>query len=112
MKFYRRPTRQEEELIELLVHKSSLVMPENWKNGLLVCPVSDGEMGSLYLFPQGEIVENRKFGKQVSEIQFTDVDKIEVIASLNVDSNGILFELDIWKTNFGKLIKLPDFKRC
>lgn len=108
MKFYRKPTSQEEKLIELLIHKSSLRMPKDWKDGLLVCPMSDGEMGSLYLFPQGKIVENRKFGKQISEFQFTDVDKIEVIVSLNVDSDGNLFELEIWKTNFEKLIKLPD----
>ena len=53
MKFYRIPTKQEEQLIELLVHKSSLKMSEDWKNGLLVCPMDDGEMGGLYLFPQG-----------------------------------------------------------
>ena len=34
MNFYRIPTKQEEQLIELLVHKSSLKMPEDWKNGL------------------------------------------------------------------------------
>ena len=99
MKFYRIPTKQEEQLIELLVHKSSLEMSEDWKNGLLVCPMDDGEMGSLYLFPQG---------KQISEFQFTDIDGVEVIASLNVDVDGVLFELDIWKTNFEKLVKLPD----
>ena len=35
------------------------------------------------------------------------VDKL-VIASLNVDVDGVLFELDIWKTNFEKFVKLPD----
>ena len=108
MKFYRIPTKQEEQLIELLVHKSSLKMSEDWKNGLLVCPMDDGEMGGLYLFPQGKIIESRKFGKQISEFQFKDVDGVEVIASLNVDVDGILFELEIWKTNFEKLVKLPD----
>ena len=81
MKFYRIPTKQEEQLIE---------------------------MGSLYLFPQGKINESRKLGRQISEFQFTDIDGVEVIASLNVDVDGVLFELDIWKTNFEKLVKLPD----
>ena len=108
MKFYRIPTKQEEQLIELLVHKSSLKMSEDWKNGLSVCPMDDGEMGGLYLFPQGKIIESRKFGKQISEFQFKDIDGVEVIASLNVDVDGILFELEIWKTNFEKLVKLPD----
>lgn len=108
MKFYRRPTKQEEQLIELLTHESSLKVPEDWKNELLVCPMNDGEMGGLYLFPQGENDNSRKFGKQMSEFQFTDVDGVIVIASLNVDSDRNLFELEIWKTDFGKLIKLPD----
>ena len=71
-------------------------------------PMDDGEMGSLYLFPQGKINESRKLGRQISEFQFTDIDGVEVIASLNVDVDGVLFELDIWKTNFEKLVKLPD----
>lgn len=108
MKLYRTPTMQEEQLIELLVHKSYLEMPKDWKNGLLVCPMNDGEMGSLYLFPQGKIVESRKLGQLVREFQFTDIDGVEVIASLYVDSDGNLFELDIWKTNFERLLKLPE----
>ena len=103
-------TSQEERLLEVLVKKSSLVIPKDWKNGLLVCPMDDGAMGSLYLFPQGKIVEGRILGEQVSDFQFTDIDGIEVIASLNVDSDGNLFELDIWKTDFGKLISYPDFE--
>ena len=80
MKFYRIPTKQEEQLIELLVHKSSLEMSEDWKNGLLVRPMDDGEMGSLYLFPQGKINESRKLGRQISEFQFTDIDGVEAVS--------------------------------
>jgi hypothetical protein len=108
MQLNRKPTLQEEKLLELLVKKSSITIPENWKDGLLVCPMDDGEMGSLYLFPQGKLIEGRILGGQVSEFQFTDLDKVAVIASLNVDNEGNLFELDIWKTDFGKLLKLPD----
>lgn len=108
MELNRKPTIQEERLLELLVKKSSLAIPENWKDGLLVCPMDDGEMGSLYLFPQGKMIEGRRLGKQISDFQFTDLDGVEVIASLNVDNNGNLFELDIWKTDFEKLLKFPD----
>ncbi len=108
MELSRKPTIQEERLLELLVKKSSIAIPENWKDGLLVCPMDDGEMGSLYLFPQGKVIEGRVLGEQISDFQFRDLDGVEVIASLNVDSNGNLFELDIWKTDFGKLLKFPD----
>lgn len=108
MELNRKPTIQEERLLELLVKKSAIAIPESWKEGLLVCPMDDGEMGSLRLFPKGKVSEGRVLGEQVSDFQFTDLDGVEVIASLNIDNEGNLFELDIWKTDFGKLLKLPD----
>lgn len=108
MQLSRKPTIQEERLLELLVKKSSVAIPDNWKDGLLVRPMDDGEMGSLHLFPKGDVIDGRAFGEQVSDFQFTDLDGVEVIASLNLDNAGNLFELDIWKTDFGKLLKLPD----
>ena len=107
MESTRKPTIQEEWLLELLVEKSSVEIPKDWKEGLVVRPMNDGGMGSLYLFPHGKIIEGRVLGEQVSDFQFMDIDGIEVIVSLNVDSDGNLFELDIWKTDFGKLIKFP-----
>jgi hypothetical protein len=98
----------EERLLEVLIKKSSVSVPLNWKVGLLAHPMNDGGMGSLYLLPKGKITENRILGEQISDFQFTDVDGIAVIASLYLDSDGDLFELDIWKTDFGKLIKLPN----
>lgn len=70
MTLYRTPTIQEEQLVELLVHKSSLEMPKDWKNGLLVYPMNDGGMGSLYLFTQSKIVKSRKLGQLVSEFRY------------------------------------------
>jgi hypothetical protein len=34
---------------------------------------------------------------------------MEVIASLNLDTEGRLFELDAWKTDFNPLVHLPFF---
>ncbi|HLP29253.1 MAG TPA: hypothetical protein VK147_11485 [Candidatus Didemnitutus sp.] len=108
MELNRKPTILEGRLLDLLVKKCSKEIPDNWSDGLLVRPMKDGEMGSLYLYPKGIVNEGRIFGEQISDFQFTDSDGIEVIASLNVDINGYLFELDIWKTDFGKLLRFPD----
>lgn len=108
MESSRKPTIQEERLLELLVKKSSIALPENWKDGLLVRPMNDGGMGGLYLYPKGKEIEGRVLGEQISDFQFTDLDGVEVVASLNVDNNGDLFELDIWKTDFGRLLEFPD----
>jgi hypothetical protein len=49
----------------------------------------------------------RFFGSRVAELQFADTDGVQVIASLNVDKDGDLFELDMWKTNFSAVHRLP-----
>ena len=88
MKFYRIPTKQEEQLIELLVHKSSLEMSEDWKNDLLVCPMDDGEMGSLYLFPQGKINERgteKTESSMVTNISLPPIKSIKPWGSWNTD---------------------------
>jgi hypothetical protein len=108
MPLNRKPTIQEKKLIGCLIEKSAIVIHPNWKNKLMVCPMRDGGMGSLRLFPNGNAIKETKFGTQVSELIFSDSDGIEVIASLNLDDEGQLFELDIWKTNYAKLIKIPD----
>ncbi len=108
MELNRKLASKELKLIALLILKSGYSFPNDWYQKLVVRQMNDGEMGSLYLFPEGNSIENRSFGEQISEYQFKDADGVDVIASLNIDTNGELFELDIWKTNFEKLIQLPD----
>jgi hypothetical protein len=36
-----------------------------------------------------------------------DSDNVEVLITLTIDQDGRLFELDIWKVNFDKLIEFP-----
>ncbi len=73
--------------------------------------MDDGGMGSLRLFlkPVTEH-DDRVFGRALSEVDFEDEDGIKVIATLYLDKNDELFELDMWKTNYAKLICLPLFK--
>ncbi len=59
----RKITLQEEKLLELLIQKSNVKISENWKEDLLVSPMNDDNMGSLILYPKGEIIENRIFGE-------------------------------------------------
>ena len=74
---------------------------------LLVSPLHDGKMGSLTLFPHNTLNKERHFGVQVSECQFKDIDGVPVIASLYLDKDNELFELDIWKVDFSKLEMIP-----
>jgi len=106
----RKPTDIEKDLLKLLINKSSILFPADWENELLVSPMKDGGMGSLYLYPKGTIGTKRTFGKQVSEYQYKDMDGIDVIVSLYLDGDGNLYELDIWKTNFNELISFPSLR--
>jgi hypothetical protein len=69
--------------------------------------MADGGMGSLYLVHPFKGRSERLFGGRVAEIQFADSDGVLVIASLNVDKDGDLFELDMWKTDFSAVNRLP-----
>jgi len=64
---------------------------------LLVNPMDDGGMGSLAI---GENYNNRQLGEEIAEYMFEDIDGTPVSAALNVDQQGNLYELDIWKVDF------------
>ena len=103
----RKMTTQEKNLLKELMNRGNFNPPFDWENNLLVSEMDDGNMGSLYLYPPGVTENNqRSFGCQISEYRFRDIDNIDVIASLNLDIDGMLFELDIWKTNFKPTIFL------
>lgn len=109
MKPSRKLHTDEEKLLSFLVGRSTALIQDNWKDELFVIPMNDDGMGSLYLSREFKNEsKDRKFGRQVSECRFVDADGVEVIASLNVDSDGELFELDIWKTNYAPLLKIPN----
>ncbi len=93
-------TKQEESILEKLISKSNINISFNWKEDLLVSNLADGGMGSLSLYPPGVADKERKFGSQVSDCQFKDTDGVTVIASLYLDREGNMYELDMWKTDF------------
>ncbi len=64
---------------------------------LEVSELKDGGMGSLGI---GSEYHSRTFGKEVSTYEFTDSDGIEVSATLNLDTEGNLYELDVFKADF------------
>lgn len=85
--------------------QGSVVVPP--LDSLEVQEMPDGGMGSLYVIHPRKGHGSRQFGSRVAEVQFSDADGVAVIASLNVDRDGDLFEIDIWRTDFRPLIGLP-----
>jgi hypothetical protein len=69
----------------------------------LVHAMDDGGMGSLlFAGPKG-----RLYGGTLAEAEFHDDDGTPVIAAINLDKDGELFELDVWKVDFSPLIRIP-----
>jgi len=97
----------ESRLLLELARLAGMVDPEMWVEGLRVRSVPDGGMGSL-VFESSERGTVRGQSVQCrAAVQFTDDDGVEVIASLNAGDDGEVFELDVWKTDFSALIRIP-----
>lgn len=87
-------------LKELKTHQFEI---ENLK----VVEMLDGGMGSLYIVDSCKNREERKMSKSIIERQFYDVDQTPISVSVNIDTEGNLFELDIWRVDFNPIIKFP-----
>ena len=104
----RKPSSDEERLIDALIRRSTQTLPPDWKDTLAVESMNDGGMGSLMLFPDGRPAGKRMLGGVASELEFKDEDGTDVLVSLNLDKEGKLFEVDSWKVDFSPLIRIPD----
>lgn len=105
----RKPTDLELGLIKYLIDISEYDYNGNLGMDLLVSSMNDGNMGGLFLYTKDNIAQNRLFGKEISSFKFEDLDGIDVIVSLYLDTNNELYELDIWKTNYCELLHIPSF---
>ncbi len=72
---------------------------------ILVEEMADGGMGSLsFVQPSSG---QRRFGKKIQEATFSDADGVIVSVTVNLDQDGRLFELDVWKVDFSPLKRIP-----
>jgi hypothetical protein len=99
----------ESALIIELIHRSSQPALVSELEAIGVRNMDDGGMRSLLLVPKIlSSISPRSFGRQLSDLTFVDADLQPVSAALNVDSDGHLFELDMFKADFSPLIAIPD----
>jgi hypothetical protein len=71
----------------------------------LVRDLTDGGMGSIEFLP--ECPGESRQAECIAEADYMDSDGIPVSLTVNVDQNQRLFELDIWKVDFGRLKTYP-----
>ena len=108
----RSPTSDESRLLRELATIADIEDPEAWVKSLQVVDMDDGGMGSLKLAVPTSTGIRRGLVACRAAVQFTDADGVEVVASLNANEDGVPFELDMWKTDFTRLIRIPhQFRR-
>lgn len=66
--------------------------------------MDDGGMGSLQVVGN----EDRIFGRELAEGDFYDIDGLPVFISVDLDTNGDFYELDVFKADFSPLKKFPE----
>jgi hypothetical protein len=104
----REPNPSELSLLRKLIESAAdLNLAVDWENGLRIMPLDDGGMGSFRIYPSGVSQEDRVFGRSISSAEFRDADGTRVSAVLNLDQEGELFEVDIWKVDFSPVIEIP-----
>ena len=67
------------------------------------------EAGGLVFAPVGR--DARKFGDVLATAEAEDSDGALITFALNLDGSGALYELDVWKDDFSRVISWPDPSR-
>ena len=75
-------------------------------SGAHVEQMPDGGMGSLRFLQENG--PSRSIGREIAEATYVDEDGVPVEISINVDKDGELFELDMWKADFSPLLRFPE----
>jgi hypothetical protein len=104
---FRRPTAGERRLLLELARLARMDEPEGWVDALKVRELKDGGMGSLELGGPEQECGHSGLVVPLASVQFADDDGVEVVATLNARESGLPFELDVWKTDFSPLRRIP-----
>lgn len=105
---FRKPSPEEVRLLRALVRRAKLAYTdEAWIQRVLVRTMDDGGMGSFEIREMSQSGE-RSFGGVAAELQFRDSDGTLVLVALNVDQDRTPFEVDIWRTDFEPVRRIPD----
>lgn len=104
----REPTPDEARLLRELLCRAGYRPVEEWLASINVQVMDDGGMGSLRLLSKHHGDQTRTCGKELASPLFLDADGVDVIATLYAGESGEPFELDMWKTDFRPLLRIPN----
>jgi hypothetical protein len=106
---FRPPTAAETELLRALIARPpDLGLAPGWIDGARVRSMDDGGMGSFRISAGTDESEERAFGAEVARLEFADEDGVLVSVTLNVDCEGLPFEVDVWNVDYSPFIRVPE----
>jgi hypothetical protein len=94
-------------LEELTTRATGLRLEPGWIEKVRVRAMPDSGMGSFEVAKPTGAAENRSLGRVAAELTFYDVDGVLVTVTLNTDADDELFEVDVWKTDFTPVARIP-----
>ena len=71
---------------------------------ITVAPMADGGMGSLAIAP---FATGRQLGSSPAQCHFFTDEGVPVSAVLNLDKDGLPFEIDVWRVDFKPVVAWP-----
>lgn len=93
----RKISAKEAKLVRKILARNNFLFPSKLCD-MIVESLDDGGMGSLRF-----LHSNQKFNQSLIPYVFKDTDGVDVSATINLDTNGEVYELDLWKVNFQPL---------
>jgi len=94
-------------VLKLLLKQAERFIEIPHSDTILVLELDDGGMGSIRFIHSTEDQTQIQFGGNVSSLSFKDSDGVEVSVALYVDQFDRPYELDFWKKDFSRLVKIP-----
>lgn len=105
----RRPTPDQIRLLRALLKRADQHdIDEAWLDQVRVQQMDDGGMGSFRIHVEDNSTAQRTLGRVAAELEFKDADGAVVLVSLNTDSKGAPFEVDVWRTDFNPVVQFPE----
>jgi hypothetical protein len=102
----RRLTEQEKAVVVAMVRGSSAEREIlSMVDETIVQEMEDGGMGSLRFVRLTQ--SQPRFGRQLREASYRDDDGVSVSITVNLDQDGFLFELDVFKADSSPLRRFP-----
>lgn len=111
MKKSRKPFLKELELIEYLANKANYQLSLNWKEKLVVFPLTKDKIGPLKLQQETITSSDKSHCREISNCMFYDKDGVGVAAYLLVDEDDHICELDMWKGDDSIILEIPSMNK-